>query len=131
MIGRRGILRLLLDTHVVVWLLAAETHLSQRAREAVVEPGAELLVSAVTAWEYADLHYRKRLPAGADFATAVDVLELATTPFPPDAWRLAEALPYVHGDPVDRMLIAHALHLDATLVTADATMRRYPVRSLW
>lgn len=36
-----------------------------------------------------------------------------------------------HGDPVDRMLIAHAIHADLTLVTADGLMRRYPVKSLW
>jgi PIN domain nuclease of toxin-antitoxin system len=36
-----------------------------------------------------------------------------------------------HGDPVDRMLIAHALHAGLTLVTADETIRRYPVPTIW
>jgi len=67
----------------------------------------------------------------ADFGTVATMLALETVDLPADIWRLAVTLPDLHRDPVDRMLIAHALHLDATLVTADVTMHRYPVRCLW
>jgi PIN domain nuclease of toxin-antitoxin system len=90
-----------------------------------------LLVSAVTAWEYADLHHRGRLPAAADFDTVATALSLEIIDLPAGIWRLATTLPDLHRDPVDRILIAHAIDLDATLMTADATMRRYPVRCLW
>ncbi|WP_368039917.1 PIN domain-containing protein [Sphingomonas bacterium] len=52
-------------------------------------------------------------------------------PLPLDIWRLLATMPMLHRDPVDRMLIAHAIHDNLTLVTADAMIRRYPVRSLW
>ena len=51
--------------------------------------------------------------------------------FSSDLWTMAGALPPIHGDPVDRMLIAHAISLDDILITADKTIRRYPVRTLW
>jgi PIN domain nuclease of toxin-antitoxin system len=50
--------------------------------------------------------------------------------FPADAARAAAKLPQIHRDPVDRMTIAHALSEDLILVTADANMRKYPVRLL-
>lgn len=49
----------------------------------------------------------------------------------PDHAKLSPAFRAKLLDPVDRMLIAHAIHADLTLVSADETMRRYPVRSLW
>ena len=49
---------------------------------------------------------------------------------PASCWRIAAELPPIHRDPVDRMLIAHALAGDMTLATADANIRRYPVACL-
>ncbi len=43
----------------------------------------------------------------------------------------AEALPYIHRDPFDRMLIAHARYLQCPLVTGDAAIPRYPVETIW
>ena len=122
---------ILLDTHVLVWALGAPGRLSPAARRQIVEPGETLFVSAVTAFDYADLHARGRLPAAAHLDRAIDALDITFLDAPAALWRLAEQLPQLHSDPVDRMLLAHALQADLTLVTADATMRRYPVRSLW
>lgn len=130
-IGCLPTLHLLLDTHIIVWSVTSDERLSRSARNALLSPGARLLVSAVTAWEYADLHQRRRLPMAADFNTVATMLALETVDLPAEIWRLAVTLPDLHRDPVDRILIAHALRLDATLVTADTTMRRYPVRCLW
>lgn len=74
----------------------------------MLRPGAELQVSAVIAWEYADLHRRGRLPMAADLATALDALALDIVPLPAAFWQATRLLPYLHGDPVDRMLIPHA-----------------------
>lgn len=51
--------------------------------------------------------------------------------YPAEAYHVADSLPDIHRDPVDRMLIAHALHAGLPIVTADATIRRYPVRTIW
>lgn len=61
----------------------------------------------------------------------MDRLEAVVLPLPQEVWMLAEGLPDLHRDPIDRMLIAHAIHADLTLVTADEVIRRYPVRTLW
>lgn len=59
------------------------------------------------------------------------MLEFEIVDFSADLWVMAAALPAIHRDPVDRMLIAHAMALNMVLVTGDRTIRRYPVPSLW
>ena len=65
----------------------------------------------------------------ANFGTVVDHLALAVSDVPTDLWELADRLPDLHGDPMDRMLIAHALPADLPLLTADATIQNYPIRT--
>ena len=120
----------LLDTHVLAWLIAQPDRIRAAVREEIAM-ATVLAVSAATAFEFDDLARRGRLPGVATFALVESHLEAVVLPLPADLWRVAAALPDIHRDPVDRMLIAHAIHADLTLVTADETMRRYPVRSLW
>lgn len=122
---------LLLDTHVLLWIGASDARLSQTAREAIASPGAELFVSSVTAYEYEDLRLRGRLGEPDPVSTIVERLDAAVLPYPAEAHRLIVLMPQLHRDPVDRMLVAHALHADMTIVTADRTIPRYPVRTLW
>lgn len=90
-----------------------------------------LLISAVTAYEFADLNSRRRFGADLPLEPLIKRLVGEVLDFPAQCWTLAVSLPPIHRDPIDRMLIAHAITADLTLVTADATMRAYPVRSLW
>ena len=126
-----GNLDLLLDTQCLVWIAAGDQRLSVRARDAITALDTRIFVSAVTAWEYADLHHRGRLPAEASFEAVRDALEAELLDYPAEAWRIAKDLPDLHRDPIDRMLIAHAIHADLMLVTDDKLMRDYPVRTLW
>ena len=118
------------DTHVLVWLFLGDPRLPSRARGALFEEKA-LAISAVTAWEYADLQARGRLPYGLSLDELLSGMSLKVEPFPADCWRIARQLPPIHGDPLDRMLIAHTIAADAVLATGDAHMRRYPVKLLW
>ena len=122
---------LLIDTHVLIWAVEGSRRLSARAYDAIVDPTNRLMVSGVTAFEFADLKSRGRLPALADFATVAERLSLVLLNVPADLWKLADSLPNLHGDPTDRMLIAHTMYSDLTLVTADATIQSYPIRTLW
>lgn len=91
-----------------------------------------LAISAVTAFELADLRERGRIPTSVDLENLLATLDITLLDFPADLWRFASRLPYIHGDPVDRMLVAHALATGNVLVTADGDMSRYPgVRTLW
>lgn len=105
--------------------------MSRRARDAIESADNPLYVSAVTAWEYADLEARGRFGDSAPIMALRDMLGFEIVGFGGDLWALAARLPAIHRDPLDRMLIAHAISLDLTLVTADKTIRRYPVKSLW
>ena len=105
--------------------------MSRTARAAIESPDNQLYVSAITAWEYADLEARGRFADSAPLDKLRDMLGFEITDFGSDLWTMATRLPAIHRDPVDRMLIAHAISLDMTLVTADKTVRRYPVKSLW
>jgi PIN domain nuclease of toxin-antitoxin system len=118
------------DTHVLVWLASDSKRLPARAREQLLAE-EQLAVSAVTAWEYVELHQRGRFDQAPAFDELVTELSLQSIDFPADAWRLSIELPPLHTDPIDRMLIAHAMLANAELATADAQMRRYPVKKLW
>jgi PIN domain nuclease of toxin-antitoxin system len=117
---------LLIDTHILVWMVTADRRLKTPIRNALMDAGARLCVSAVIAWEYADLHERGRIP-GAAFPTVCAELSCEVLPLPADLWSLAGKLPEIHGDPTDRMLIAHAISAGLTLVSADRNIARYPV----
>ena len=121
----------ILDTNVMVWWLTGDRRLSRRARELALDENAVFVSSAVTAWEFADLELRGRLPDGVRLKVFLDRYDCAILDFPASLWRRAEALPQLHLDPVDRMVVAHALETGYTLVTGDKTMRRYPVETFW
>jgi PIN domain nuclease of toxin-antitoxin system len=124
-------LALLLDTQILVWIGSDDARLPARIREQLLDPDTTLFISAVTAWEFVDLEERSRLPQGVSFPAIADRLDATVLDFPAEAWRIVQAMPKPHLDPIDRMLIAHAMLADLTLVTADAQMRAYPVKTLW
>ena len=124
-------MRLLLDTHVLIWVPTGDPRVSAAARQAIQRADAELCVSAVTAFELADLQARGRIAMTEPIATITGVLGLTLVDLPADLWAMAAKLPMAHGDPIDRMLVAHAIAGDFALLTADANIRRYPVRVIW
>ncbi|MEY4908103.1 MAG: hypothetical protein RL260_1821 [Pseudomonadota bacterium] len=122
MTGRMG--GVLLDTHVLVWLVEGDERLSIRARTAIDEAGDQVWISAITPWEIGMLASKGRLRLGQ----AVERWMGAVLALP--GVRLAELSPAIaiasshlpgapHGDPADRIIAATARHLDLTLVTAD------------
>ena len=122
-----NLVRLLLDTQILIWMVSGDKKLTPAFLAALQNPDATLHVSAVTAYEYADLQNRKRIPVDEPLAELIDRFDLSIEPFPANCWQAAALLPDIHRDPVDRMLIAHALSAEMTLVTADTLMRQYPV----
>jgi PIN domain nuclease of toxin-antitoxin system len=94
---------------------------------ALVDPARELCVSAVVAFELADLQQRGRIAMTETLKFLQQHMEFRLVDLPSDCWRRAAELPQIHKDPVDRMLIAHAQEADMLLATADANIRRYPV----
>ena len=120
---------LLLDTHVLLWAAAQPTKLTRSTRDLLKNTKNTLLFSAASIWEITIKHSLNR----ADFTVEPRVLrralvdngyeELAIT----SAHAVAvDQLPPLHRDPFDRMLIAQATVEGATLITADATVAKFP-----
>jgi PIN domain nuclease of toxin-antitoxin system len=124
-------LDLLLDTHVLVWFAAGDARLSQGFLSLLPDAATRLFVSAVTAHEYADLLARGRFGEGVGLEQLQGVMGFHLLDFPAASWAAVVTLPDIHRDPVDRMLVAHAITLDLPIATADATLARYPVRIVW
>jgi PIN domain nuclease of toxin-antitoxin system len=127
--------RLLLDTHVLLWSAFEPGRLSLAAREALVEPENELVVSAATAWEIATKHRLGRLQHATifaeDFENAVAERDFAILPITARHGRLAGSLPGEHGDPFDRMLAAQARAETLVLVSNDRLLDQFGVQRLW
>ncbi len=103
-------MKLLLDTHALIWWLAGNPKLPPLAREAMEDDANEVLVSAASAWEIAAKHRLGRLPGAQAIARDVDGTicrqGFEELPITVASAARAGALPGPHRDPFDRMLIA-------------------------
>jgi len=123
-------LRLLLDTHVVLWWLNDSAELSAEARNAIGEPENLVYVSAVSIWEIVIKRTLGKLGIPAKWA---DVLEEEPFRQLPLMWEHAlkvRELPGIHSDPFDRLLVAQVKVEDLVLVTRDDTLLRYEITAL-
>jgi PIN domain nuclease of toxin-antitoxin system len=121
-------MRLLLDTHVLLWTLDDSPRLSQRAREIMTASGVECFVSAVSFWEIAIKASLRRREFRADVGRLVAGARAAGLHFlafqPEHAVRVAR-LPRHHSDPFDRALVAQALAEPMVLLSQDAALSAY------
>lgn len=128
-------MRLLLDTHAFLWWVADDERLSPRAAALIAEPSNEVLVSAATAWEVVvkSALGRVEVPTPVDRFLTAQIEANAFIPLPihmRHALGLA-ALPQIHRDPFDRILVAQAVAEDLTIVSRDRVMDGYPVTVEW
>ena len=123
-------MKLLLDTHVLLWAMLDSPALPARFAVAIAAPDAELFVSAATVWEIAIKRGLGKLSVPDDlFDHALDAGCVAL----PVTWAHAlavERLPALHADPFDRLLIAQARIERLTLVSADRVFGSYNVALL-
>ena len=127
--------RFLLDTHVLIWAVAAPARLSKRATRVMRDETNELLVSAASAWEIATKHRLGKLPQVEQLLDGWD-----------DALRMLKAEPLAightdarraglyavaHRDPFDRLLAAQAELSGVGLITTDPAFSQFPIRTVW
>ena len=128
-------MRLLLDTHTLLWWLAGDERLSAPARAAIADPANTVYVSAASAWEVATKHRLGKLPSAGPLA--VDFAgEIVSQGFAPLDITLghgqdAGALPGPHRDPFDRMLVAQARAERMALVSNEESFDAYGVARVW
>ena len=128
-------MRLLLDTHTLLWFYLDDTQLSAPAKTAILDPGNAKLVSPASYWEvaikvslgkYALHESYEDFVQHAIFDNGFDVL-----PIEPRHTAALTRLPFHHRDPFDRLLIAQALVERTPLLSADGAFDPYPITRLW
>jgi PIN domain nuclease of toxin-antitoxin system len=122
--------KLLLDTHALLWSLSQPALLAPNAREAIEGGEGDVLVSPVSAWEVAIKRAKGKLAGPGDLAAEIEHAAFIPLPITIAHSLAAGALPPHHGDPFDRMLIAQAQVEGLTIVTRDARFREYGVSVL-
>ena len=120
---------LLIDTHVLLWLVEGYGSLGSKARASIDASAQQncLYVSAITPWEIGLLVSKGRLQLNADVMqwvrTALDKPGVRLAPLEPEIAVASTRLPWeMHPDPADRILVATARNLGARLVTADRAL---------
>lgn len=121
-------MRLLLDTHVLIWAASDPDRLAPAARQAILAPRNDLYVSPISIWEISIKQSLGRIDFPLDDIEGVlDALGLEVLAISVAHAVAAGSLPRHHNDPFDRMLVAQARCEGLRLVTADAAMRSYDV----
>jgi len=122
-------MKLLLDTHLLLWAAGEPDRLSAKARRLIDDPNNELLFSAASLWEVAIKHGLGR----DDFQVDARLLRRGLLdngynelPIVSDHVVAIESLPPIHKDPFDRVLVAQATVEGITLLTIDSLVSQYP-----
>ncbi len=123
-------MKLLLDTHILLWWLAGDDALPHPAGEAIADGDTAVIVSAASAWEISIKRAAGKLDAPDDLLDACAANGFDTLAITAAHALAAGALPLHHNDPFDRMLIAQARSDDLTVVTVDPRFSEYHVAVL-
>ena len=128
-------MKVLIDTHVFLWILVSPKKLSSRARSIIESGDNHVLLSTASLWEIAikeqvgklslpnpPERYLRRRIAESD----IEMLPVSAQ----HALRLF-SLPVHHKDPFDRIIVAQSQEEDIAIITADAVMRRYEIEVIW
>ncbi|MBM3775369.1 MAG: type II toxin-antitoxin system VapC family toxin [Acidobacteria bacterium] len=118
-------MRLLLDTHLLLWWLAGSPSLSGKARALISDSENTVFASAVSLWEIWLKESLGRLRLPADFEERLAEESFESLPLTAAQTRQLALLPWRHRDPFDRMLVAQARVESLTLLTADPLVSGY------
>lgn len=128
-------MRLLLDSHTLIWAADDRTRLAPVAQSLLDDPTHDCLMSVATLWEvgikFSLGRLRLSLPYRQWIEGAITDLDLFILPITLDHAERQVGLPWHHRDPFDRLLVAQSLVEGVPLVSADATLDAYGVARLW
>jgi PIN domain nuclease of toxin-antitoxin system len=129
-------MKFLLDTHVAVWaLMGNDEKLSAKAKTIIADRTGELAVSIASAWELAiKISKGGRVADMSGVAVFIDKLRengVEILGITAEEVKIVEALPFIHRDPFDRIIIATAKNNNITLISADQAVQKYDVSCVW
>jgi PIN domain nuclease of toxin-antitoxin system len=126
---------LLLDTVTFLWILEDAESLSPAARSALQDADNLVFLSAASVWEIAVKHRLGKLPLPQSPERLVpqqrELRGIESLGISEAATLRLHQLPDLHRDPFDRILACQAIEHAMTIVTPDALLRAYPVRTIW
>ena len=124
----------LLDTCTFIWYLEDSPRLSEKARD-ILENSIEICLSLTTLWEIAIKRTIKKLNLDKSTEELIKICEednITLLPIESRYFDTIQKLPYIHGDPFDRLIMATALDNDLTLVTDDGNIQKYQnIKQIW
>ena len=126
-------MRLIADTHALIWWLTDPGRLSRRAFAAMEDEGNDVVISAVTAYE---IEFKRRVDPllqviPMDLEAAVLAQRFGWRPITPADAMAAGRLPRHHRDPWDRLLVAQCLQEGAALISRDGDLAAYGAKLIW
>jgi PIN domain nuclease of toxin-antitoxin system len=128
-------MRLLVDSHAMLWFVQANANLSAAASAALADPSNELLFSAGSIWEIAIKVGLGKLTLAKPFPVfmchAISSNNLVVLPIELAHMTALIGLPLHHRDPFDRLLVAQAIVEQTSIVSVDSAFDAYPVTRLW
>ena len=128
-------MKLLLDTHTLLWFIAGSASLSAYARSFIEDSANEKFVSIVSIWETAIKVSLGKMSLSAPFdvlfPNQLEVNGFELLPVKVEHTSVVTTLPFHHRDPFDRLLIAQAIEEKMTLLSVDNVFDDYGVTRLW
>jgi PIN domain nuclease of toxin-antitoxin system len=123
-------MRILLDSHTLLWWMGDPSRLKPAARAAIANPKNDVFASAVSIWEIGLKRSKGKLTIPDDFIDFLPENGIETLPFEASHAQASVLLPAIHGDPFDRALIAQCQIESLTFATRDEVMREYNISVL-
>ena len=128
-------MKLLIDTHVLLWILQNDTALSKRARQCYGNTANELYFSGASYWELCIKLSLGKLRLAANWVPRFEEEMVKNAirwlPIQPRHTEAVIGLPWHHRDPFDRLLVAQCQVEDLSLLTANSQIRKYDVEAVW
>lgn len=123
-------MKLLLDTHVLLWALATPERLSEKARAAIAHPRHAVFVSAASSWEIEIKRALGKLATPPDLEQQLRQRRFLELPVRVRHTQALRGLPPLHRDPFDRLLVAQAIVEELVLVSADELIFAYQAKTM-
>jgi PIN domain nuclease of toxin-antitoxin system len=121
-------LKLLLDTHALLWWLAGDSRIESKAQDFITDPGNDILVSSVSLWEIIVKVRVGKLEANiGEIVAAINAQGFEMLDIHPKHLEELVGLPMHHKDPFDHLLIAQAIAEGLTLLSQDKHTSAYPI----
>ncbi|NEQ74409.1 MAG: type II toxin-antitoxin system VapC family toxin [Okeania sp. SIO2C9] len=128
-------MRLLLDTHSLIWFFTGSSNLSDTGRILMENPTHQKLISLASVWEMAIKQSKGKLtltlPLEPYIEEKIKLEDFATLPIKLKHLSLVSNLPFHHNDPFDRLLIAQAITEKIPILSRDSIFDQYNVNRIW